>query len=298
MYLNEAITEAPYRALWQEGTDRIFDILKDKREAELDARLLLEYVCGTRIDTLLLEPERRVSADQISRYSELIDRRCGREPLAYIVGSTDFMGLPFIVSPDVLIPEQDTENLVEEILKEGRDGERILDLCTGSGCILLSLLHYSNSSVGIGTDLSQKALDTACRNADSLGLSDRAQWRQGDLFDALEKDEKFDLIVSNPPYIASGVISSLAAEVKCHEPRLSLDGGEDGLDFYRRIIPSAVAHLVIGGMLYMEIGFDQGEAVAGLMRKAGYYEVAVLKDYGGNDRIVRGIRSIHQDALA
>ena len=231
MYLNEAITEAPYRALWQEGTDRIFDILKDKREAELDARLLLEYVCGTRIDTLLLEPERRVSADQISRYSELIDRRCGREPLAYIVGSTDFMGLPFIVSPDVLIPEQDTENLVEEILKEGRDGERILDLCTGSGCILLSLLHYSNSSVGIGTDLSQKALDTAC-------------------------------------------------------------------NFYRRIIPGAVPHLVIGGMLYMEIGFDQGEAVAGLMRKAGYYEVAVLKDYGGNDRIVRGIRSIHQDALA
>ena len=152
--------------------------------------------------------------------------------------------------------------------------------------------------MGIGTDLSQKALDTACRNADSLGLSDRAQWRQGDLFDALEKDEKFDLIVSNPPYIASGVIPSLAAEVKCHEPRLSLDGGEDGLDFYRRIIPGAVPHLVIGGMLYMEIGFDQGEAVAGLMRKAGYYEVAVLKDYGGNDRIVRGIRSIHQDALA
>ena len=288
MYLNEAITEAPYRALWQEGTDRIFDILKDKREAELDARLLLEYVCGTRIDTLLLEPERKVSADQTSRYSELIDRRCGREPLAYIVGSTDFMGLPFIVSPDVLIPEQDTENLVEEILKEGRDGERILDLCTGSGCILLSLLHYSNSSVGIGTDLSQKALDTACRNADSLGLSDRAQWRQGDLFDALEKDEKFDLIVSNPPYIASGVIPSLAAEVKCHEPRLSLDGGEDGLDFYRGIATDGRSHLNAGGWLCFEIGDTQARAVKDILCSRGFYSIGVTRDIAGRDRVVCG----------
>jgi release factor glutamine methyltransferase len=150
--------------------------------------------------------------------------------------------------------------------------------------------------VGIGTDLSQKALDTACRNADSLGLSDRAQWRQGDLFDALEKDEKFDLIVSNPPYIASGVIPSLAAEVKCHEPRLSLDGGEDGLDFYRRIIPGAVAHLVIGGMLYMEIGFDQAEDVAALLQENGYYGVEVIRDYGGKDRIVTAVRSVKQDS--
>jgi release factor glutamine methyltransferase len=294
----EEAAAAVYKELYREGVQILTPVLNEEREAQLDTRLLLEYVCGTNLQTLILDGERPVSAQEAALFREYVARRKNREPLAYILGEWDFMGLSFEVSPDVLIPEQDTENLVEEILKEGRDGERILDLCTGSGCILLSLLHYSNSSVGIGTDLSQKALDTACRNADSLGLSDRAQWRQGDLFDALEKDEKFDLIVSNPPYIASGVIPSLAAEVKCHEPRLSLDGGEDGLDFYRRIIPGAVAHLVIGGMLYMEIGFDQGEAVAGLMRKAGYYEVAVLKDYGGNDRIVRGIRSIHQDALA
>lgn len=294
MYLNEPITEAPYRALWQEGADLIFGILKDRREAELDARLLLEYVCETRIDTLLLEPDRTVCAENVSRYRDLVTRRCAREPLAYIVGSTDFMGLLFEVSPDVLIPEQDTENLVEEILREARDGERILDLCTGSGCILLSLLHYSNTSTGIGTDLSSKALELAGRNADRLGLSERVKWRQGDLFEAVDAEEKFDLIVSNPPYIASGVIPELAAEVRCHEPRLALDGGPDGLAFYRRIIPGAVSRLVIGGALCLEIGFDQGESVSDMMREAGYYDVTVIKDYGGNDRIVRGIRSIHQ----
>lgn len=295
MYMNEPITEAPYRMLWQEGADLLSGILKDKREAELDARLLLEHVCGTRIDTLLTEPERRVSAENVRRYRDLIARRCAREPLAYIVGSTDFMGLRFEVNPEVLIPEQDTENLVEEILKEGRDGERILDLCTGSGCILLSLLHYSNTSTGVGTDLSPKALDLSRRNADSLKLSERVQWRQGDLFEAVDPDEKFDLITANPPYIASEVIPGLAEEVRCHEPRLALDGGTDGLAFYRRIIPEAVPHLVMGGLLCLEIGFDQGEDVSGMMRDAGYYDVSVIKDYGGNDRIVRGIRSIRQD---
>lgn len=297
MYLNEPITETPYRALWQKGTNLLSGVLTDRREAELDARLLLEYVCGTRIETLLMDPDRTVCAENVSLYRDLLARRCAREPLAYIVGSTDFMGLRFEVSPDVLIPEQDTENLVEEIIKEARDGERILDLCTGSGCILLSLLHYSNTSTGIGTDLSSEALELAGRNADSLNLSERVQWRQGDLFDAVDPDERFDLIVSNPPYIASEVIPELAAEVKCHEPRLALDGGPDGLEFYRRIIPEAVSRLVIGGMLCLEIGFDQGESVSDMMREAGYYDVSVIKDYGGNDRIVRGIRSIHQDSL-
>ena len=174
-------------------------------------------------------------------------------------------------------------------------GERILDLCTGSGCILLSLLSYSNGTTGVGTDLSGKALEIAARNAERLGLLERTAWRQGDLFDAVGSDERFDLIVSNPPYIRSEVIPSLAAEVSVYEPRLALDGGEDGLYFYRKIIPGSVSRLVTGGMLFLEIGSDQAEEVSALMRDAGFYEVRTIRDYGGNDRIVCGIKSIHQD---
>ena len=216
-------------------------------------------------------------------------------PLSYITGKRDFMGLTFEVTRDVLIPEQDTENLAEEIMRHLCGGERILDLCTGSGCILLSLLSYSNGTTGVGTDLSGKALEIAARNAERLGLLERTAWRQGDLFEAVSGDEKFDLIVSNPPYIKSEVIPSLAAEVSVYEPRLALDGGEDGLYFYRKIIPGSVSRLVTGGMLFLEIGSDQAEEVSALMRDAGFYEVRTIRDYGGNDRIVCGIKSIHQD---
>jgi release factor glutamine methyltransferase len=230
------------------------------------------------------------------------------------------MGLPFVVSPDVLIPEQDTENLVEEALRYLEDGSRILDLCTGSGCILLSLLHYSNDCIGVGTDISEPALRIARHNAGSLGLTDRVLWLRGDLFDALgsgrpgeendavpEKDmqqrplngpfsspEKYDMIISNPPYIRTGVIETLAPEVRCAEPRLALDGGEDGLDFYRRIIQEAPDHLVIGGRIMLEIGYDQGEDVAALLREAGYYGVEIIQDYNRNDRVVTAVRSMKQ----
>ena len=160
--------------------------------------------------------------------------------------------------------------------------------------ILLSLLYYSNDTTGVGTDLSEKALEVARRNAERLGLSERSLWRQGDLFDAVGEDEKFDVIVSNPPYIRSSVIPELAEEVKVYEPHMALDGGEDGLYFYKKIIPGAVKHLVTGGMLFLEIGYDQAEAVSALMKEAGYYEVRTIRDYGGNDRIVCGIKSIHQ----
>ena len=294
MDLENLAADMPYRALYEEGTRILMGDPDAFREASLDARLLLEYVCESGINTLLMEPDRPVSAEEAGKYKELIMRRKNREPLAYIVGNTDFMGLTFEVNRDVLIPEQDTENLVEEIMKDVCSGDRILDLCTGSGCILLSLLHYSRDTSGIGTDLSPKALRTAERNAQKLGLSGRAEWRQGDLFDALGPQLPFDVIVSNPPYIRSDVIRELAPEVKDHEPLMALDGGEDGLSFYKKIVPGAVSRLVTGGILYLEIGYDQGKAVADLMKEAGYYDVRVIKDYGGNDRIVRGIRSVHQ----
>ena len=284
-----------YGKLYEEGTRILADAGIEEREAKLDARFLLEHVCGTTLQTLLLNKERPVSAEEEGAYRELIAQRRERVPLSYITGKRDFMGLTFEVTRDVLIPEQDTENLAEEIMRHLCGGERILDLCTGSGCILLSLLSYSNGTTGVGTDLSGKALSIAERNAERLGLLERTAWRQGDLFEAVSGDEKFDLIVSNPPYIKSEVIPSLAAEVSVYEPRLALDGGEDGLYFYRKIIPGSVSRLVTGGMLFLEIGSDQAEAVSALMRDAGFYEVRTIRDYGGNDRIVCGIKSIHQD---
>ena len=284
-----------YRELYSEGVSALLSVLEEEREAQLDARLLLEHVCGTSLQTLLLEGERPVSVREADLYRDLIRRRSSREPLAYILGKWDFMGLEFSVSSDVLIPEQDTENLVEEVMRQICDGDRILDLCTGSGCILLSLLHYSNSTTGVGTDLSERALYVARENAQKLGLSERSEWRTGDLFEALGPGERFDIIVSNPPYIKRETIRELAPEVRIHEPKMALDGGDDGLDFYKRIIPGASDHLVTGGMLFLEIGYDQAEQVSSLMESAGYYEVRTIKDYGGNDRIVCGIKSIHQE---
>jgi release factor glutamine methyltransferase len=294
VFWNESARDTVYRDLYEEGARILSGVIEEEREARLDARLLLEHVCGTNLQTLLLDAERIVPCEEVARYRELLVRRSKREPLAYIVGRSDFMGLTFAVDHRVLIPEQDTENLIEEIMKETCDGDRILDLCTGSGCILLSLLHYSNGSTGVGTDLSRDALDVAQKNAERLSLQDRCEWREGDLFEAVREGEKFDLIVSNPPYIRSAVIGGLAPEVQAHEPMMALDGGEDGLTFYKRIIPEACQYLVTGGMLYLEIGYDQAQEVTALMEEAGYYEVRTIRDYGGNDRIVCGIKSIHQ----
>ena len=295
------------RQVYEEGAA----LLQELEEGSLDARLLLEHYCGIPAYKLLADPETAVAAADRQAYLDGIRRRAAREPLAYIVGEQSFMGLPFVVSRDVLIPEQDTENMVEEALRHLEDGSRILDLCTGSGCILLSLLHYSNDCVGVGTDISVPALEIARRNADALGLSGRVMWMQGDLFDALPpvsetdrspfenifiRPEKYDMIIANPPYIRSDVIDTLAPEVCCAEPRLALDGGADGLDFYRRIIRQAPAHLVIGGRIMLEIGFDQAEDVVTLLQENGYYGVEVIRDYGGNDRIVTAVRSVKQDS--
>ena len=292
----EALAEnLTYRELYNEGNSALSMALEEEREAQLDARLLLEHVCGTSLQTLLLDGERPVTDNEAELYRRLLKRRCSREPLAYILGKWDFMGLEFGVSSDVLIPEQDTENLVEEVMREVCDGDRILDLCTGSGCILLSLLNYSNGSTGVGTDLSEGAIAVAKENALKLGLSERCDWKAGDLFEAVDPGEKFDIIVSNPPYIRSETIGELAPEVRIHEPRMALDGGDDGLYFYKRIIPEAADYLRTGGMLFLEIGYDQAEQAGALMKDAGYYEVRTIKDYGGNDRIVCGIKSIHQE---
>lgn len=258
-------------------------------EAALDARLLLEAVCGTDRNNLLVHGEQPVSPEAEEKYLNWIRQRAEHIPLQQLTGEQDFMGLTFSVNEHVLIPRQDTEILVEEVLKELHDGMRVLDMCTGSGCILLSLLHYSNDCEGLGVDLSAEALEVAGRNVLKVLTPEKAEhahFLQSDLFEKVEG--KFEIIVSNPPYIASAEVEKLMPEVRNHEPRMALDGTEDGLYFYRRIIEEAGKHLVSSGMLFFEIGYDQGQAVSELMRTEGYCEVQVVQDYAGLDRVVFG----------
>ena len=258
-------------------------------EAALDARLFLEAVCGTDRNDLLVHGEQPVAPEAEEKYLNWIRQRAEHIPLQQLTGEQGFMGLPFSVNEHVLIPRQDTEILVEEVLKELHDGMRVLDMCTGSGCILLSLLHYSNDCEGLGVDLSAEALEVAGRNVLKVLTPEKAEhahFLQSDLFEKVEG--KFEIIVSNPPYIASAEVEKLMPEVRDHEPRMALDGTEDGLYFYRRIIEEAGKHLVSSGMLFFEIGYDQGQAVSELMRTEGYCDVQVVQDYAGLDRVVFG----------
>ena len=255
-------------------------------EAKLDARLLLEYVCKTDHSTLIAHPDRELSEQEKESYDAFIKRRAEREPVAYIMDSWEFMGLTFKVNSNVLIPEQDSEFLVEEALRYCHDGMKILDLCTGSGCIGLSILKFTNDTRAVCTDISEEALSVAKDNADALSLSDRALFVKTDIFPE-SMPEKADLIVSNPPYIRSDVIDSLEPEVKDHEPRLALDGDSDGLKFYRRIIHDAKDYLLSSGYLILEIGYDQAKDVTELLEAEGcYHDIQVVRDFSGNDRVV------------
>lgn len=280
-----------YREIYETGVTRLKEA--GIKEAELDARLLLEHVCHTDRNTLLAHPDRPVTEEENYSYVNCLTEREKRVPLQHIIGYQEFMGLKFYVNQHVLIPRQDTENLVEEVMPHVHDGMKILDLCTGSGCILISLLQYSNDCMGVGTDISKEALEVAAKNGEAIlkekegKVYEQLRFIESDLFEKLSP-QKFDLIVSNPPYIKTSVIDALEPEVASHEPLLALDGGRDGLDFYRRIVKEAGNFLIRGGMLFLEIGYDQGEAVAGLLKEAGFVEIEIRKDYGGLDRVVFG----------
>lgn len=278
-----------YHAVYREGVDRLTGA--GIEEAALDARLLLEYVCGTDRNTLLVHGEREVSEEEYGRYSGLITERAGHVPLQHLTGKQEFMGLTFLVNNKVLVPRQDTEVLVEEVLRNLHDGMRILDMCTGSGCILLSLLQYSNDCVGVGADLSAEALEVAEENYKRLrkerpGME--ASFVESDLFAGIPEGERYEIIVSNPPYIKTDVIKTLMPEVREYEPLMALDGREDGLYFYREITGQAEEYLTRGGMLFYEIGFDQAEEVCKIMENEGFREIEVVKDFAGLDRVVYG----------
>jgi len=263
-------------------------------EAELDARLLLEYVCKTDRNTLYAHPETEVSEEQNEVFLNLLNRRKNREPLQYITKTQDFMGLDFNVDENVLIPRQGTEILVEEALKYRSDGDRILDMCTGSGCILISLLYYSNNCHGLGVDISQEALTVAKGNAEKI-LNNKKDdtsisFIHSNLFEKL--DGQFELIVSNPPYIPTNDINDLMPEVAKHEPILALDGKNDGLWFYERIVENLNSFLKPGGKVLFEIGCDQGEDVSRILNEQGFKYIEVIKDYSGLDRVVKAEKSI------
>jgi release factor glutamine methyltransferase len=254
-------------------------------EAKLDAWLLLEYVSGCSKSHYYAYQEEQLTEETRKRYLDALGQRSSRVPLQYITGAQEFMGHIFLVNENVLIPRQDTEILVEEALEYLKPGMRFLDLCTGSGCILLSLLLACPEAEGVGSDISPKALETAGKNRDRLMPA--AELTESDLFAGL--NGPFDLIVSNPPYIPRSELSGLMEEVRDYEPVSALDGHEDGLYFYRRIAEESPSYLVPGGRLYLEIGYDQGHSVPELLREAGFCEIEVKKDLSGLDRVVKGV---------
>lgn len=266
-------------------------------EAQLDARRLLFEAFHTDTAHFLLDRMHRLSKEQaasgaVSDYRAMIERRCRREPVQYIVGSQEFMGLAFLVNRHVLIPRQDTETLVEQVLKEQARPEnkekRVLDLCTGTGCIAISLMIKGGFRNMTGTDLSREALAVAGNNAGLL-LEPGSQLKLygGNLFQALPSGLKFDILVSNPPYIPTSVIEELQPEVRDFEPRMALDGKADGKEFYRRIAGEAKEWLKPGAAVYLEIGYDQAEAVWELFDKNGFKNIRIIKDLPGLNRVMR-----------
>ena len=258
-------------------------------EAELDAWYLLEYLRkerGERSDRqwYLLNREDEARAEEEKAYQELIERRAKRIPLQQITGEQEFMGLSFRVNEHVLIPRQDTETLVEEAMGKVKSGDQVLDMCTGSGCILLSLLKLVPGLTGTGVDISGEALKVAVENGKRLQTE--ASFLESDLFEKVEGS--FGLIVSNPPYIPKEDIAGLMTEVKDFEPLSALDGGADGLDFYRAIVAEGRAWLKEGGWLFFEIGYDQGEALRTLLADFGYTEIGIRQDLAGLDRVAFG----------
>lgn len=269
------------------------NILKEAEipDAGIDAWILLEHVTGISRTRYYLNPKQEMKEEEQNQYCSYIEKRKKRIPVQHLTGEQEFMGLRFGVNEHVLIPRQDTEILVETVLQDLEPGMRILDMCTGSGCILISLMKLMQNAEnkdmihGVGVDISKEALCVAEENAQRHHVG--AVFLESDLFENVEGT--YDIIVSNPPYIRTSVIEELQEEVKLHDPYAALDGKEDGLFFYRKIIEKSRKYLKPEGKLYFEIGHDQGYDVKELMEASGFHKVQVKKDLAGLDRIVFGV---------
>lgn len=262
-------------------------------EPRLDATLLLCAVQGIGRTALISAPDAALSAGEAAAFTAMIARRADHEPVSRILGHREFWSLDFRLSPATLDPRPDSEILVEAVLDRLDDRTRpwrLVDLGTGSGCLLLTLLHELPQARGLGIDRAPGAVETAAANAAALGLEGRAEFRTGDWLDGITGE--FDVVLSNPPYIASAEIATLAPEVRIHDPLAALDGGPDGLDAYRALLPQAAARLAPGGLCAVEIGHDQATAVAALMQAAGFAVEPVVTDLGGHDRVVAGRKNL------
>lgn len=260
-------------------------------DASVDAWILLEHITEISRAMYYVNPKQEITSEQKIQYEYFIKQRAKRIPLQHLTKEQEFMGLTFEVNEKVLIPRQDTEILVETVLEELEPNMRVLDVCTGSGCILISLLKMlqdgrgQDTVKGVGVDISKEALEVAEKNARKHNTE--AVFLQSDLFENVEG--MYDIIVSNPPYIKTEEIEKLEDEVKLHDPMLALDGKEDGIYFYRKIIKESRKYLKKNGKLYFEIGHTQGEEVKTLMEEAGFSDVRVKKDLAGLDRVVYGV---------
>lgn len=266
-----------YKDLYEKGKKEL-----NGEEASNETLILLESVLGTSRNELFINPDRIVNEEDEKLFWKYVDRRKTGEPVQYITGVAPFYGLDLYTDPHVLIPRFDTEVLVEEIIKVTKPGYKVLDVCTGSGCILAGLLSNVRDVIADGVDISDYAIDLAKRNLDKYSL--QADIYKSDLFGNVSG--KYDIIVSNPPYIETEVIEGLEEQVKDFEPRLALDGGKDGLDFYRIIVKESVNYLNDNGKVLFEIGFNQGKAVKELLEKEGFNQIKIIKDLCGNDRVV------------
>lgn len=254
-------------------------------DAKTDSWLLLAMACKIDHTYYYMHIDEEMTEEQAREFEVLIKKRAERVPLQYITGEQEFMGLMFRVNSNVLIPRQDTETLVEEALKVVRPGMKIMDMCTGSGCVLISILKNAHDIEGIGYDISKQAINVAKENAKLNEVP--AVFERSDLFeDVVEND--FDVIVSNPPYIPTDVIATLMPEVAEFEPREALDGKGDGLYFYSKILEQCKNYMKPDGYVLFEIGCKQGDSVSTMMRLAGFSEVHVIKDLARNDRVVMG----------
>lgn len=272
-----------YQELLKSGENEL--VSSNISDAELDAWYLFEYITGMSRAKFFLDRDMEVSDEIKDRYLSLIHMRKEHIPLQHITGTQEFMGFDFFVNENVLVPRQDTECLVENVLPFAH-GKKILDMCTGSGCIIISLKKLEETAECTGADISKKALEVAQKNAASNEAE--VYFIESDMFEKI--NGKYDIIVSNPPYIRPDVIKTLEPEVREHDPMLALDGGEDGLMFYRILAKEGKKHLAGPGMMFMEIGHDQGIAVKEIFENEGFKEVVVKKDLCENDRVVMAVK--------
>lgn len=266
--------------------EKIISILYEAeiKEAELEAFYIIEAVMNLSRPMFFLKKRDEVSEQDVKSCLAIAQKRKEHMPLQYILGIQEFMGLSFKVTPDVLIPRQDTEGLVEEVLKQVKPGMKVLDMCTGSGCIAVSVAKFAPNVQVSAVDISPKALEVARENAAKNQV--QINFIESDMFTEIR--EKYDMIISNPPYIKSQVVTTLMPEVRDYEPHLALDGKEDGLFFYRKLANESGNFLTPGGMLCLEIGYDQGVEVAQLLKQQGFTQVRVEQDLCGLDRNVYG----------